>query len=163
MPETDMVVRDLKLNVDGVFDFKELYNLIKDWYSLHKYDFYEKNYKEVLKEEAKDIKIEFTGDRVIDYYIKYIIDITIRLNNHKIVKGPNNKNLVQGNLSISFQSKLQTDFEASWEGKPLLKFTRGLYDKFVRSDKLDVYKKELKEQSYEIFNEIKAYLNLHKF
>ena len=164
MSETEYVVKDLKIVHEGVFDFKEFYKLVKSWLTLRKYDLFEKEYRESQKEEnIKEIKVGFAAEKVIDYYIKYLFDISLGVKDHKIVKGPKAQNLVQGTLTFKIDAKLQTDFEASWEGKPLLKFTRGIYDKFVKGDKYAEYKKELKDQTYELYNELKAYLNLHKF
>ena len=164
MPETDYVIKEIKLVQEGVFDFKEVYNVVKGWFNLHKYDVFEKNYRETQRQDdTKEIKIEFDSEKKIDQYIKYLINVDIKINDHKIVQGPKGKRLVQGTLTIEIEAMLQSDFDAAWEGRPLAKFTRGLYDKFVRGDKYEEYKKELHDQGYELYNELKAYLNLHKF
>lgn len=163
MPETDYVIKEIKITQDGVFDFKEVYNIVKGWLNLHKYDIFEKEYKEHQKDDTKHIEVEFESEKKIDQYIKFLIDVTLRVKDHKIVQGPKGKQLVQGTLIVEIEAMLQSDFDAAWEGRPLVKFTRGLYDKFVRGDKYDQYKKELYDQGYELYNELKAYLNLHKF
>lgn len=161
MPETDFVVRDLKITYDGVFDLKEIITHIKGWLDLSKFDYTEKEYKDILKEDKRDIKIELDCSKVIDEYLQKTINITLKIKDHKIVQ-VKNKNLVQGNLTIKLESKLKSDYNSSWEGKPLTKFVRGIYDKFVKGDIYETYKKDIKEKTYELYNELKAYMNLHK-
>ena len=86
MAEINYVVRDLKLSHEGVFDLKELYKLMKGWFNLHKFDFYEKEYFDVLKTDAKDIKLKWEVERKIDDYTKFVIETDIKINDHRIVE-----------------------------------------------------------------------------
>ena len=69
----------------------------------------------------------------------------------------------KGNVSAKFVSYLEKDYEDSWENNPLSKFLRSVYDKFAIKSKFDQYSEQLKEDTYAVFNETKAYLDLHKF
>ncbi len=165
MAEINYVVRDLKLSHEGVFDLKELYKLMKGWFNLHKFDFYEKEYFDVLKTDAKDIKLKWEVERKIDDYTKFVIETDIKINDHRIVevkKGDKKAKLSSGGLIIKFTSYLRQDYQEKWEG-PVKKFVRGLYDKFIYKERYERYEEEIKEETYNIFNEVKAYLNLQKF
>lgn len=164
MAELDFVVTDLKLTKEGVFNFNDLYKTIKEWLSFHKYDFFEKNYFDVTKIDAKDIKIKFETEKTIDEYTKFVMEFTIKVIDHKFVlSADKKKKLVKGTLTISLGSAIQSDYSGEWEDKPLKKFIRGVYDKFIEGDKRARLHNELKEETYSFYNEIKAFLNMQRF
>lgn len=164
MSETDSVLKEIKLSKDGVFDLDSLYKLIKEWIDFHKYDFYERNYTDISKGDAKDIKVKFESEKKFDPYVKYKIDISLSVKDHRIVlSADKKKKLVKGNLSIGIEANIESDFGENWEGKPMKKFVRGLYDKFIDGDKRAKMQEELKEEAYSLFNELKAFLNLQRF
>ena len=162
MAEEDYVIRDLKLGYSGILDFNELYKLLKSWFSSHKYVLAEADYNDVFKGELKDMRIKFKADRMVDDYHKFTIEVGITIENHEVVVNKNKK-FCKGNLKLKFESYVVRDYEETWEGRPVQKFFRGLYDKFVAGEKGSELNKELKEETYEIFNEVKSFLNLYKF
>jgi hypothetical protein len=164
MAEFDLVVSDLKITKEGVFDFNELYKTVKSWLEFHKYDFFEKNYEDITKTESKNVKIKFEAERKIDDYHKFGMEITLKVGDHKIVVSHDKKKkLVQGSLVISINAGIASDIGSEWEDKPVKKFFRGIYDKYVQSDKRMMLNNELKEDTSNLYNEIKAFLNLQRF
>ena len=156
--------KELKISKDGVFNFEDLYRTVKDWLNLNKYEFFEKNYSEISKGDSKDIKAVFTCEKKIDDYLKSSLSISMKVNDHRIViSSDKKKRLVKGLLEISINSSITSDYQEQWEGKPLKKFIRGVYDKFVEGDRRSRVDKEIKEETYALFNEIKAFLNLQRF
>ena len=136
MSETDSVLKEIKLSKDGVFDLDSLYKLIKDWIDFHKYDFYERNYSDIFKGDSKDIKVKFETEKKFDSYVKYKIDISLSVKDHRIVlSADKKKKLVKGNLSIGIEANIESDYGENWEGNPMKKFIRGVYDKFIECDK----------------------------
>ena len=165
MVEIDYCVRDLTVSHKGIFDFNELYKVMKDWFNLHKYEFYEVEYHDVLKTDEKDIRCKWVAERKVDEYTKFAIEIEIKLDNHKLVevkKSGKKAKLSSCSLKVIITSYLKQDYQEKWEG-PVKKFVRGLHDKFISKEKYSRYEDDLKEETYNIFNEIKAYLNLQKF
>jgi hypothetical protein len=164
MAERDYVVREIKISKDGVFDFDNLYKAIKEWLNFHHYDFFERNYSDMSKGDSKDIKVKFETERKIDSYMKYSIDISISVKDHRLVLAQDKKKkLVKGFLVIGIESVIVTDYDEKWEGKPMKKFIRGIYDKFIEGDKRIRLNNELKEETYGLYNELKAFLNLQRF
>ena len=164
MVEINPIVKEIKLTKDGTFDFENMYKIIKDWYSFHQYDFFEKEYSDVIKEDSKDIKAHFNSEKKISDYVKYEVQIKLTVKNHRIVVAPDKKKkLVHGELIISISSSIKSDFEGQWEEKPFKKFIRGIYDKFIEGDKNQRFASELKEETYSLYNELKAFLNLQRF
>lgn len=164
MPEIDLVVSELKLTKEGVFNFEDLYRTIKEWLNFHKYDYYERNYVDITKLESKDINIKFESEKKVDDYTKFVLEFSVKVKDHKIIlSADKKKKLVQGVLTISIGSGIQTDFSGEWEDNPMKKFFRGIYDKFVEGNKRAMLNSELKEETYSFYNELKAFLNLQRF
>ncbi|MEK6973995.1 MAG: hypothetical protein AABW41_02045 [Nanoarchaeota archaeon] len=164
MTEVDIVVSELKITKEGVFDFDSLYKTFKDWLNLHQFDFFEKNYIDITKVESKEIKIKFESEKKIDEYLKFGLEFTIKVSDFKIVlSADKKKKLVKGALNISISSAIQSDYAGEWEGKPFKKFMRGIYDKFIEGDKRARLNSQIKEETYSLYNEIKAFLNLQRF
>jgi hypothetical protein len=166
MSEVDYVVRELKLKEKAIIDIKELYNMLKDWFDLKKFYLLEKDYSDITKEDKKDIKIKWDASKKVDEYNLFEIGVSIKLKDHKVVevkKGNKTHKMSDCVLEISFDSDIKRDYEEKWEDKPFRKFIRGLQDKFMNQDRDAKIKEELKELTYELFNETKAFLNLQRF
>jgi len=162
MPEIDVVVDKLSITKEATFEIDKLYEFMRDWFNRKNYDFYEKDYGEKLKAEGfKDNKIKWKTERKVDDYIKFTIKVTIKCSDIKEVRL---KKCIacKGKLTISLKSELQVDYDDRWKSPSFLKFTRGIFDKFIMKDRYVRYNTELKDETYDLFNQIKAFLNLQK-
>lgn len=162
MAEIDYVIREIKVGQEAVFNLAELYKYIKDWFTKHRYVFFEKEYLEFLKEGGKSASIKWQAKRKIDDYIRFNIEARIRFKDLKEVRGKK-VNLVKGGVSFKFESFLEKDYEDNWEANFLTKFMRSIYDKLIIKDKIERLQEELKEETYDVFNEVKAFLKLHQY
>ncbi len=167
MSEIDYVVTDLKVSQKAIFDMQQLLNLLKSWSTSHKYKFSEKFYQDIEKEqEAKDIKIEVQCERTATDYLLYMIKFKLSVKDIKNVQITNHNRKLKlnaGTVELSFESFIKKDYMDKLENKPVLKFFRAIYDKFMIGDKLKDHEKELKDETYEFYNEVKSFLNLYKF
>lgn len=162
MAERDYIIPEILLKKEAIINIKDLYSLIKEWVVNRGYDLLEKEHHAKSKEESKDLEIKLVAEKKVDDYTKFMIEVKIKGNNLRevILK---KKKAIKGLISIKLESYLEKDYEDVWEVKPLPKFFRGLYDKFVLKNKFDKYSDELKKETYMLGDEIKAFLNLHKF
>jgi len=71
--------------------------------------------------------------------------------------------LVDGKITIKFGASITSDYAGNYAGKPKLKLSRVIFDKFISTNKKDRLEKEIKQDTDDIFNKTKSYLNLHKF
>ena len=166
MAERDYVVTDLKVGQKATFDMQQILNLIKSWFTLHKYNFSENFYQDIEKEQGKDVKIKGECDRLANDYVKYVIEFDLAVKELKTVNMTNNGRKIKldnGTIELSIRSYLKRDYSDSLENKPILKFFRAIYDKFIIGDKFRELEKELKDETYGFYNEIKSFLNLHRF
>ncbi len=161
MSNIDYIVSKLKLTHKGKFDLSEFYKTLNKWFDVNGYSLLEKDYKDVLKPGTKDFSIRWESMKEVDDYTKFNINLT--LTGSDIEKLDSKKGKIQsGEIKIVFESYLETDYEEKWE-RPVAKFIRGIYDKFIHTSSSSKYEKGLKEQTYDIFNKAKSFLGQEKF
>ena len=158
MTEFDYVVYEIKVAKEGVFDLKEVYKIIKEFFTQKDYYLIE---KEQSFSDNGTLKVKWEGSRKVDDYTEFVIEVTISGSGVKEVK-LKNKDSFSGNFSIKFESNMKKDYEEKWENSPIPKFFRGLYDKFIIGSKFDRYSKDLKEETYALYNEVKSYIGVNK-
>lgn len=161
MPEYDYIVKGLTVSQDATFNLSDMYKYLRSFFDLHNYDFYEKEYFDELKEDGKDVRIKWECERKVDDYVKFHIEMKIKGKGLKEVKLKNDV-VVKGKVTVEFEAYLEKDYEGDF-GNFYMKFIRALYDKFVIYNRLDTYGTEVKEETYELYNELKAFLKLHRY
>lgn len=163
MPEIDYVIPEyapLVVSQEVVFNISDLYKHIKSWFDFHGYDFYEKEYHDKLKEGAKNIVIKWKGERKIDDYLRFNIKVSIKFSN--IIEVNTKKGVMnKGKVTFEFKSFLEKDYNKKWSANFMQKFLREVYDKFIISNQINARMDELKNETYEIYHEVKSFLKLH--
>lgn len=163
MAHKDYVAREVSIAYEGIFCFDDLYKNLKTWLQRRGYALQESGYKELKEELARHIKISIDAEKEANDYVKYGIELTIKLDNLKeLKKKGENKLLHQGKVSIEFDAFMLKDFGDKWNKNPLLLFFREAYDKFVIGSQMEKMERELKEDVYKFTNEIKSFLKLLK-
>ena len=162
MPEYDYTIRNLVIKQKATFNLIELYNTLKEWFSFHGYTLFEKEYNDEIKGNKKNLSIKWEAKKEIDEYLSFGINIGIKITNYKIITSKKEK-LMEGNLKIEFESYKESDYNERWERTILTKFIRGAYDKMINNKKYEKYEKTLKNQTIEVFNKTKFFLNMYKF
>ena len=61
---------------------------------------------------------------------------------------------------MKFKGVFERDYEDKWEKKPLWKFLRGIYDKYIVRTTLDEYQGKLSSQAVDFVKEVKSFLQL---
>jgi hypothetical protein len=162
MAENDHIVKDLDIGYKAQFNLIELYKSLKYWFEVNGYTFYERAYEDVIKGGKKTVKIKWQGIKRIDDYSRLIVMINLKIGNYEIIETKKEK-LVDGNLKLSFAGDLESDYEEKWEDRPIWKFLRGVSDRFFTEKKRNMYENMLKDDTYDVFNKAKSFLNLYKF
>lgn len=164
MSEIEFVVpvnKPLKITADAVFSMHDLYKHIRSWLDEHKYVTFEKEYRDWMKEAGRSASIKLAPWKKVDDYTKFCIDIKIKFKDLKEVETKSGI-LNKGEVSVKFESFLEKDYENRWENNFMTRFMRSLNDHFFMADKLNSYKKELLDDTYDVFNETKSFLGLHR-
>jgi len=156
MAEIDYVVREIKLSQRAAIDIFELYKTLKNWFKNHRYSLFEREY-ENIRQEVLSTKIKFEANRILDEYTRGIIRVTLSIKDYE-----ESGRAIKGTVELSFDSSLNIDYEERYEERPLAKFFRAVYDKIIAREKFLGYEEEIKKDTYALYNEIKAFLNLHR-
>ena len=161
MAETDFIIKGLTVSYSGIFNLKELYKYIKRWLkeSGSFQEINEKLYQEEHKQELKTTTIKVDAKKKVDDYTKFIIKVTIKGSDYEDVKA-DGKSMQKGSLKIELNAEMEKDYQEKWEEAPSRKFFRGLYDRFLIGFRIDKLSKELTDETYDLYNEIKKYLDI---
>ena len=162
MAEKDMIVRGISIKYNAPFNMIDLYNSLKSWFEINKYTFYEISYDEKATGDNKLMNIKWAGTKELDDYTQIELKVEIDLKNYEIIEGKSEK-LTKGNLNLKFKSFMITDYEEKWSKKPFMKLLRAISDKYFMVNKFSIYKKEIKNDTYDVYNKTKSFLNLQKF
>lgn len=162
MSEKDKVVKELTIKQKAQFNMLEFYKFLSSWFEVNRYVFYETNYDDKTDAGKKSLKIKWTGSKDVDDYYQFKVQVTLELKNYEIIEGEKEK-LVDGDFKIELSSTLVSDYEEKWENGPVMKFLRATADKFFFTGKREKYIKELRDDTYDIFDKVKSFLNLQKF
>jgi hypothetical protein len=166
MSQRDYVVMKMPvIQTEVAMDLDEFYKTLHQWFSSNGYDFQETEYKE-RREEGKNIKIKWYAEKKMDDYVKYVIETEFNIQNIEdvVVKKRDKKiKVVKCNAEVDFVAYLLKDYEDVWTKGAFVKFYREFYDRFIIGSRLGKQENELKEDVDKIVNEIKSFLNLHRF
>jgi hypothetical protein len=166
MPEKKLIVDQLKLTYEGLFDLNGLYRMIDSWFYEKQYDRWEnRNYEQVLP-TGKDIELELLPWKKTTTYFKNTIRIRLRCLNVKdveIEKEGVKFNINQGTVRIIFDGYLETDYENWWGEKPMFYFIRTLFDKYIYKSHFKYYENWLLHDIRDLHARIQSFLNLYKY
>jgi hypothetical protein len=163
-----MAVKDLlikeKVEYSGLFNFSGLYKFMHGWLTNEQgYGVVEDKYNEKVTGPAKDIGIEWTASKGMGDYFKVELKIDIRANGLTDVEVEIDgvkKKMQKGNVSIDMKGALIKDPGSKWESKPLDKFLRGWYDKFIIPQQTDGMEGKARGDVKGLKEEVKSFLEL---
>ena len=166
MAEKKLVVDQMKLTYDGIFDLNGLHRTIDGWFYEKGYDRYEqKNYEQVLP-TGKDIEIELLPWKKTTDYFKNIIRIRIKFANVKDVeveKQGVKMKLQQGRIMMIFDGYLESDYEHKWDAKPVFFFLRTIFDKYIFRGYFAKAEKWLVNDLFDVHGRIQRFLNVYRY
>jgi hypothetical protein len=161
MPEREFVEDIMEIQHTGVLDFDGLYKSLAGWFKKQRYNFAELDYKEFRERGGHHLHIKWEGKRMVTDYVKYVIEVTLQLNNFTDVK-VKGRQRVNGEVKMKIIGFLEKDYEDRWSKKSWIKFIREVYDKFVGGSHLKEMQEELRGEMRLLRGDMKAFLNLQK-
>lgn len=162
MAEKDLIYA-LKIKHKGVWNFKDTYQFLYRVIDDLGYFIIEKTYNEGVGGEGKTIEIEWLALRKISDYFRYNIAIrwfVTTLTDVEVTKGNEKIKTNKGALELTMKAYLEKDYESRFETHPLLKFLRGVYDKYIIRPRILAYEDKLVAETDEIAAQLKSYLAL---
>jgi hypothetical protein len=161
MAEKDKLLEQ-KVKYNGIFDFKEIYQFLHRWFIEEGYDVEERKYvEEVQGGDEKKVEIKWLATKKISDYFKYEIKADYRILGMKKVEVEQDGKRIKtnsGTFEIKYQGVLHKDYENTWENNPMMKFLRGVYDKFIVEGTISKYEEKLIQEVDKVTEETKAFL-----
>lgn len=165
-PERDYVVPlGYKIKQKAVFNFEELYKSMYRWFDYYGYGWAELKYSnEVVQSGDKHVEIIWEGKKEINDYLSYVITVEFLMDfgDAQIDKGGVKIKTDAGTIELRCSAYIEKNVDF-WEKKPMGKFMRRIYDNFLNKDRLNTEEYNLYIESHKLFNEVKAFLNLHSY
>lgn len=158
MVEVDRILTPVVISFEGNIDISEIYHLVKDFLKDKKYDINEKEHNFSTNGKLK-IKWEATQD--INDYTQFQLEVTVKGSDLKKVR-LNKKEVFSGKVSIEIEAKINKDYQDYYEGKPIIKFFRELFDYTVKKQEFNKLGKQIEGEAYALYDEIKSYLGMSK-
>src|SRR3989338_7331815 len=145
MSQKDYVTDELKVKQKAIFRLDELYKSLTFWF---------KNYEYALDKKEVNEYIRFVIE--MDFLIVGVEDVEIEQDG---LKSKANK----GEIEMKINAYLLKDYEDNWSKNAFMTFLRETYDKFIIRSRIESYEDDLYSETYKFVNEIKAFLELHRF
>lgn len=167
MPQKDFIVPHVKVKDRSIFSLEELYKLLIRWFENYGYDFQEQEYRENdMGEGKKHLEIKWYAEKKIDDYFKYVMEINLfilGLESVEIEKDGVKHKTNRGEIEVRTKAYLLKDWQSKFEQSAFMKVFRDVYDKYIIRSRIEGYEGELYEETYKFLDEVKAFLNLHRF
>lgn len=148
----------------GVLSFKDFYKFCYEWITEEiGADVSETKYEEKLKGDAKEINVEWEGEKKITDYFRFDMKIKfeiIGLKEVEITQGGKKIKTNEGSVKISAKGIIIRDYEGKFEMSASKKFMRSVYEKWVIPSRIDEYKGKIAGECDEFLSQAKAYLDL---
>ena len=166
MTEGRAVLQGRKISYTGLFDGKEIYQMIREKMADKGYDdWIVKKHTEKRGKNGKQVEIKYLPTSTVNDYTKIQVKIEILYKDLKrtSVKYKGKKiDLDEGSLEIVFSGFLLTDIWGRWDSSADLFFLRTIMDKFIFWRQTAKYESMVKDHIEELYNYIRKYLNTTK-
>jgi len=164
--ERNLVINNRQLKYSGIVLLDELFNVIEHALQEKGYEKREKKAEETVTETGRNYYLELRPFKVKTNYVTLMIKIKVEVND--ITDSTQDfdgikRNFEKGNMVVSFDSWLLTDYHNRWGMKPFVYFWKALVNKWIYSYPLESgFEGELVGDTAYIYNKIKKLLNKYR-
>jgi len=147
----------------GYWKYKEVYDMMFHWFKDHGYKISEDLYNEKIISNGKEVVIEWKAAKKVTDYFEYTImadwhilgmkDVEVEVDGKKVKTN-------NGEVEIIFKGLLVKDYEKRWEDRPLWKFLRGVYERYIVRATVDEFEDNVEDDVRELVGDLKAFLKL---
>ncbi|MBS3097529.1 hypothetical protein J4209_01895 [Candidatus Woesearchaeota archaeon] len=166
MVEKKIVVDQLRLSYNGVFDINDFYNAVEDWIQEKGMEKETKKKLEHVMPHGKKLEWYIECWKSVASYAKTIVRMRALFDEVKevqIVKNKSKRRLNQGKVLIILDGILETDIEGSWQQKPLFYFMRALVDKYIWKFHTNKYEAPLIDEVYDMHKTLKKFFARYNY
>ncbi len=166
MPERRTIVYGRVLKHSGLFNAKEMYDLIDQWFSDQGFsDRDELEHLEKIYKNKKQVEIFYQPSKKVSDYVKIELRLLITISNlvRKVVEiDGRSVGLNEGDLEISFDGYVSTDLENRYENEPRRLLKQAILDKFFRKTLHSEYDAMISNYIQELYTYLRKYLQTTK-
>lgn len=147
----------------GYWKYADVYNMMFNWFRDRGYKLTEELYNEKIMSIGKEVIAKWNANKKVTDYFKFQIQSTWHILGMKDVEVEIDGQKVKtqkGEVEIIFKANILKDYEKRWEDKPLWKFLRGIYEKYVIRATVDEFEDDVEDDVRELIGELKAFLKL---
>ena len=156
-------VFDGKVVHAGIFEFREMYRFLYEWFRQFEYLVQEKKYSEKIKADGKEVDIEWICLRKISEDYRFRMRVLIRiikLVTVEVQEGGVSVKRDKGDIEVKFYSYIERDWQNRWDQHPITKFLRGFYERYMLRGRMEFFEDKLKDEVDETMSQLKAFLAL---
>ncbi len=160
MAEKDKVIVG-KIKQKAIFHFKDFYGFTYDWLVGEGYKVTEKVYSEEITGDSKKVEIEWEAKKKISDYFRFVIQVKwmiLGLKSVEVQREGKKLKMNSGQVELKINGVLVKDYEHRWEDRPIWKFLRGVYDRYIVRSRIENYEDKLKDEVEEFIAQSKAFL-----
>ncbi len=164
--ERKLLISDLTIGYEGLFDAADFIRLVNDWFKQHDYEKNEIRHTERISEKGKFIHIEIMPYKELNDYTRHEIYVKIYMENvvdKNIKKGGKEFKINKGKISVIIDVFLATDIRYRLEAVPWQFFLRTMYNKWLNKEYIRKAEQSLMVDVKNFHSELKAYLNLNRY
>ncbi len=163
MSESEEVYKS-KISYDGVFNFKDLYTFCYNWLNEEEgFDIYETEYSEKIQGAAKEVSVKWSCEKYVTDYFEFEIKVGFdvkAMTEIEVNKGGVKEKANKGKLKISAKASLIRDYDGKFETSGKLKLWRGIYEKWIISQRVAEFEDKLSTKTSDFLEQAKAFLDL---
>ena len=138
--EKNLIINNRELKYKGIFRMNDLFHALNKALDERGYQKREKRTEELVTEEGKRTFLELRPFKQVTDYITLMIKLRITFDHVtemvQVVDGEKKK-FQQGDVRISFDGWILTDYESRWQMKPLVYFMKGMLNKYLYKSPLE--------------------------
>ena len=166
MVEKRPVIENERISYTGIFSLKDIYKLLQGWMIDQGYIPVERRVHETVTKTGKNVEVDFEPYKKLTDYAKSVIRINVLASDMKqveVTRDGKKRNLNQGTISIVIDSWLETDYEGRWETQPFYYVLRTIFERYVYTPYMSGFIKSVRDDTVQVRDQLKAYLNLERF
>jgi len=166
MTEKTLVVDQLKLSYEGLFDLGELYALIDGWFYEKGWDKYERLNQEQITPAGRQIRLILEPWKSVTDYFKLIIRIKahfVDVKDVEVEKEGQRFKLNQGEIKFIFDGYVVSDRRGLWNSRPLYWFLSIVFNKYIFKEHYNKAERWLLSDLDDLYQKIKSFLNVYKY
>ena len=132
--QKNLIVNNKQLKYKGIFKADELFRTINQALDEKEYEKREKKTEELVTEKGRQLRLELRPIKEKTTYVFLMIKIKVDLDNvTDIVLDRDGimERFHNGDVTVTFDSWILTDYEHRWGMRPYVYFIKGLINKFL--------------------------------